>query len=117
MAFPMPLVIEKTRTVNFAGIRGTKNALLFEMPLQTRADLHAILVGIAKEETEQQLRLENPPQVVEVDNRTNVPLDQAERKIVVLYGVHLAAGAMRLVETELQAAINASTRPHSASTS
>lgn len=113
MTFPMPLVVEKSRTVTIGGVRGSKQSLAFEIGIQTKADLHAMLIGISKEETAQQIRIDNPPQVVEVDNKTNVPIDQAEKKVVVLFGTKLPAIAMSMVESELQQAILASTRPRS----
>jgi hypothetical protein len=110
MAFPMPLVILPTRTVNIGGQqRTTRQTLTAEIQKQTLADLHSMLVGIATEDTAQQEKLGNPPQLVEVDNRTNKPLDQAVAKIVVLFGTVLARAAMRMVETELRQAISRST--------
>jgi hypothetical protein len=113
MAFPLPTVIPKTRTVNLAGPILTKERLGYEITVQTKADLHAMLVGITTEEVEKQERIGNPPNLVEVDNRTNKPLDQVQRKVVVLFGVHLARAAMRMAETELSQAINASTTARS----
>jgi hypothetical protein len=110
MAFPMPLVVPKNRTVTIGGAgKTTRQTFATDVELQTRADLHAMLVGIAEEDTKQQIGFGNPPQLVEVDNRTNKPLDQAVRKIVVLFGTVLARAAMRMVETELKQAITRST--------
>jgi len=109
MAFAMPLVVPKSRSVNLAGQVGTRETLGAEIRAQSKADLHNMLVGIAREDTEQQERMGNPPQLVEVDNRTNKPLDQASRKVVVLFGTLLARAAMRMVETELRNAITRST--------
>jgi hypothetical protein len=109
MAFPMPTVIPKTRTINVGGQAGTRQTFGADVMLQSRADLHSMLVGIAGEDTAQQIRLGNRPQLVEVDNRTNKPLDQAQRKVVVLFGTVLARAAMRMVETELRNAISRST--------
>ena len=109
MAFAMPLVIPKSRTVRLCGQAFTRTTLGAEIILQSKADLHAMLVGIATEDTEQQIGFGNPPQIVEVDNRTNKPLDQAQAKVVVLFGVQLARAAMRMVEIELAAAIGSST--------
>jgi hypothetical protein len=105
----MPLVVPKSRRVNLAGQVGTRETLGAEIRAQSKADLHSMLVGIAREDTEQQERMGNPPQLVEVDNRTNKPLDQADRKVVVLFGTLLARAAMRMVETELRNAITRST--------
>ena len=109
MAFAMPLAVPKTRTVNLGGVVGSRETFGEVIRVQSKADLHSMLVGIATEDTRQQEQLNNPPQIVEVDNRTNKPLDQADRKIVILFGVQLARAAMRMVETELRQAINRST--------
>jgi hypothetical protein len=109
MAYPLPAVIPKTRTVTLGGTTLTRQQLGHEIAIQSKADLHSMLVGIATEDTKQQVSFGNPPQLVEVDNRTNKPLDQAVAKIVVLFGTVLARAAMRMVETELRQAINRST--------
>jgi hypothetical protein len=109
MAFPMPLVIPG-KTTNTLGGAGLRKPLGVEIHAQTKADLHSMLVGIASEDTAQQIKQNNPPQVVEVDNRTNKPLEQAVAKVVVLFGTVLAQAAMRMVETELTRAITSSTR-------
>lgn len=106
MAFAMPLVIPQKRTTTATGARVS---LLAEINAQSLADLHSMIVGITGEEAANQERLGNPPQLIEVDNRTNKPLDQAKGKVVVLFGVALAAAAMRMVETELRAAITRTT--------
>jgi hypothetical protein len=113
MAFPMPLVVPKSRTVNIAGQAMTRQTLAAEIQAQSKADLHSMLIGITREDTAQQQAMGNPPQLVEVDNRTNKPLDQASAKVVVLFGVQLAQAAMRMVEAELRQAIGKSTTARS----
>lgn len=110
MTFALPLVVPKSRAVNLGGMAGVRTTLTSEINAQSLADLHSILVGITREESANQERLGNPAQLVEVDNRTNKPLDQVKAKTVVLFGVALAAAAMRMVETELRQAISRSTR-------
>jgi hypothetical protein len=112
VAYPMPLVVPKSRTA--MGLGGTQRIpVSLEISKQTKADLHSMLVGITREETAQQIKLGNPPQVVEVDNRTNKPVDQVDKKVVVLFGTQLAAAAMRMIEIELRQAIGRSTTPRS----
>jgi hypothetical protein len=111
MAFPMPLVVPKTRTT-LGGKGGTsvsRFTLVRELQAQSNADLHSMLVGITREDTAQQIRLGNPPHIVTVDNMTNKPLEQVERKVVVLFGSALAKAAMGMVERELRQAIGRST--------
>lgn len=112
MSYPMPLVIPKTRTVNVGGgeaLRRTFN-LSDDIRAQSIKDVQSMIIGITREQVGIQMRLQNPPQVAEVDNRTNKPLEEVKSKSVVLFGVALAAAAMRLVESELRQAINRSTR-------
>lgn len=113
MAFAMPLVIPKSRRVNLAGMQISRMTLAAEIQAQTKADLQAMLIGITREDTAQQIRLENPPQLVEVDGKTNKDPEQATKKIVVVFGTALARAAMRMVETELAAAISHSTQAKS----
>ena len=108
--YPLPLVIPKDRSINLGAGQVGSRQLMPEIRAQTLADLHSMLVGITREQVAVQMRLNNPPQVVEVDNRTNKPLDEAKTKTVVLFGVVLAAAAMRLVESALRQAIANSTR-------
>ena len=111
MAYPMPLVVPKTRTT-LGGKGGTtvsRFTLAREINLQSMADLRSMLVGITREDTAQQITLGNPPHIVSVDNMTNKPVEQAERKVVVLFGSALAKAAMQMVETELRQAIFSST--------
>lgn len=111
MAFAMPLVVPKSKTVTLGGQSFNQVTLGVDISAQSAADVHSILTGIAYEETALQERLSNPPQVVEVDNRTNKPVDDVQAKIVVVYGVQLARTAMRVVEDELRRAIaNTTTR-------
>lgn len=109
MAFPMPLVVPPHRTINLGAGAATGLRLVEDMKVQSKADLHSMLVGTTSEKTAEQIRIGNPPQIVEVDNRTNKPIDQADRKIVVLFGTTLAKAAMSMVETELRRAITSST--------
>ena len=109
MAGPMPLVIDKRRTVNIGGQSYSKERLTREIDAQSRADVEAMIRNITAEETAQQIRLNNPPQLLEVDNLSGKSLRDVKRKAVVLFGVLLAAAAMRMAETELRANIQKTT--------
>jgi hypothetical protein len=113
MAFPMPLVVPKSRTVTLGGASLARVTITEELNAQYKADVHSALVGITREETAQQIRLDNPPQLLEVDDRTNKPVDQAERKVVVLFGTFLSRAAMQMVENALRSAIANSTNARS----
>jgi hypothetical protein len=79
------------------------------MHTQSVADVRAMIRGITLEQTGQQIRLGNPPQLLEVDARTGKRLEDVDKKTMVLFGTVLAAGAMRQVELELAGAITRST--------
>jgi hypothetical protein len=104
MAYPMPLVVPKrSSAVLGAGVQ--RVPLTLEINAQSRADIHSMLVGITREDTSEQIRLGNPPQVVEVDGNTGKALEQVEKRSVVLFGTTLAKAAMLVVETVLRQAI------------
>lgn len=113
MTFPMPVVIPPRRAVTLGGERFASERLLVEMQTQSLADVRAMLRGITFEVTRQQIALGNPPTLLEVDNRTGKPVEDVDKKTVVVYGVTLAASAMREVEIELAGAIARATTPHS----
>lgn len=109
MAYPMPLVVPPRRAVTLGGQRFGRETLLEEMHTQSVADVRAMLRGITIEQTAQQIRLGNPPQLLEVDGRAGKRVDDVNRRTVVVFGVVLAASAMRQVEMELANAIAGST--------
>ena len=112
MAFPMPTVIEKSRTVRLGGETFQRSTLGAEIAIQSKADLHSMLVGITREDSKQQLDAGNPPQLVVVDDATNKPVENVVAKVVVLFGTVLARAAMRMVEIELESNIRSSTTKH-----
>jgi hypothetical protein len=109
----LPLVIDRTRTVTLGGERLSSERLLVEMHDQSLADVQAMLRSISAEVIAEQARAGNPPQVVEVDGGAGRPVDDANKKVVAIFGVELAAAAMREVEGALRDAIQASTHAHS----
>ena len=109
MAYPMPVVIEKSRTTNIGGDAFLRKQLGAEIAIQSKADLHSMLVGITREDTKQQQEFGNPPQLVVVDGMTNKDVEAVKAKVVVLFGTVLARAAMRMVEIELQKNIRAAT--------
>ena len=113
MTFAMPVVVPKRRAVTLGGERLASERLLVEMQTQSLADVRAMLRGITFDVTRQQIALGNPPTLLEVDNRTGKRVEDVEKKTVVVYGVTLAASAMREVELELAGAIARATTPRS----
>jgi hypothetical protein len=107
-----PPVIPKTRTVTLGGQRYGRETLLQEINTQSLADVRALIARITRDVARQQLALGNPPQVLEVDGNTSTPVEAVQKKTVTLYGVVLAAAAMREVELALAQAIAQATTPH-----
>jgi len=106
-------VIQPRRTVTLGGEQAGREMFRVELQKQSLADVRSCIRFIAIEQTAQQIALGNPPQVLTVDGRTNKSLDDVGKQVVIVYGVALAASAMREVELELAGAIARSTRVHS----
>lgn len=114
MTFPMPTVIDKSRTVTLGEAGSfTKVTFSHDMVTQSQADVRSMLKGIAGEVTAQQIRMGNPPSLVEVDGRTNRPVDSVDKKVVVVFGQTLAAAAMAVVSAALRQAILSTTTSRS----
>lgn len=74
-----------------------------------KLDIQALLVSVTAEETANQEKLKNPPQMTHVDGRSNIPVSQAKKKVTVVFGDTLARSAMVLVENTLMGFIKATT--------
>jgi hypothetical protein len=109
----LPLVIAPNRTTTLGGERLTSQRLLVEVEKQSLSDVRFMMRSIAEAQVAAQARQGNPASVTAVDGGTGRDIDAALRKVVVLFGVVLAAAAMREVESALRDAIAASTRTHS----
>lgn len=113
MATLLPLVVPKNRTVTLGDTKFSRERLSEEIEAQSRADVEAIIRDITTRETANQIRLGNPPSVIEIDNSTTKRLAEVQKKSVVIYGTLLAGAAMRMAETELRAAILKTTNVNS----
>ncbi|RLC00596.1 MAG: hypothetical protein DRH90_18140 [Deltaproteobacteria bacterium] len=106
-----PLVIPKRRVVKVGGVAvGSKDTLNVEMEKQSLSDIQYLLKEITYEDTEQQIRLDNPPTRVAVDNRENKPVSQAEWKTEVQFGQIIDHIMIRTVQRELINAIRRTTQ-------
>jgi len=112
-----PLVIKKRKVINvrirgeFAGdlddrLIGKKDSLTVDVKNQTEADIKYLLRHITIAETEQQIKLKNPPTRVAVDNREGKQLALVERKTEVTYGNFLDRAMLKFVERSLFSAIH-----------
>jgi hypothetical protein len=109
----MPLVIPPRRAVTLGGQQFARETLIREMRTQSLADVRSMIAGTTFEQTNQQLRIGNPPTLLEVDGRAGRRVEDVDKRTVVLYGAILAASAMRQVEVELAGAIARATTPRS----
>ncbi len=105
----MALKIPKTKTVDLGGGHtGTRISLAQEVNTQSLEDVRTLLRETTERDTRQQVAQGNPPQFWEVDGQTGKPVEQAMKRTVVVFGAALAAAAMRLIESALEAAIRKS---------
>jgi hypothetical protein len=107
----LPTVVPKVRTI--AGEQVGREKFSVEMMTQSLADVRAMLRQITIQVTAEQIALQNPPQLLEVDGQSARTVEQAMKKTVVLFGNTLSAAAMRQVEIELRSAIARSTTSRS----
>lgn len=107
MSYPLRDVIPKTKT-NVVGKTETFT-LRDDINKQSLDDIQQLMKTIAADETEQQIRLGNPPSRIITDNREGKPATQAEKRIEVIFGASLPRLAMVTVEQALLAAIRKST--------
>lgn len=109
----MALVIPRSRTIDLGGGQsGTRVRLYEDMSKQSIEDIRTMLRQIAVRDTEQQKAIGNPPQFWETDGQTGKPIGEAQRRVVVVFGVVLVAAAMRLIEAALEQAIRATSTAH-----
>lgn len=90
-------------------LTGRRDSIALDLAEISRDSINRALRVVIASETAAQIRLDNPPQVMTVDNASGKPLEQAERKVVVLFGTVLARAAMATLESTLRASILAST--------
>lgn len=100
-----PTVIPRTRTVNLGGQTMTRERFDQEIAAQSLSDIRAYMRQLVEDDTDEQIRLGNPPQLLEVDSRTGKLLADIQRRAVVTFGTALPKAAMRIIEQALFEAI------------
>jgi len=111
-----PIVIAKRKVINvrirgeFAGgsderLVGKKETLTVDMQTQGFSDIRYMIRRITIEETDNQIRLKNPPSRIAVDNREGKQLALVERRTEVTYGNFLDVQMLKFVERSLMSAI------------
>jgi hypothetical protein len=106
-----PTVIPRTRTVTVGGERFQSERFDQEVQAQSLADIRAYMRQLVEDDTNEQIRLGNPPQLLEVDARTGKLLADIQRRAVVTFGTALPKAAMRIIEDALFDAIARTTDP------
>lgn len=103
----LPIVVEQRRTQNVGGqkmVRATAD-IAIDMNKQSSADVRNLIQLITVQETEKQMKLNNPASQITVDNSAAKPLNTVFYKAVVVYGSLLRKLMLKQVEMELSKAI------------
>ena len=103
------MINTKTRTIDIGGSTFERDVISKSVQGWTREQVHAALRQTAIGITGQQAKLGNVASTVTVDNSSFKSVDQAEKKIVVLFGTMLAKAVVAAVQRALIATIEAST--------
>ncbi len=74
-----------------------------------KEDIRNMLIAIVSNESANQTRINNPPTITDVDGQKNKPIQQVNKKIVVLFNTQLDVSVLKKVESLLFANISAST--------
>jgi hypothetical protein len=103
------MINTKTRTIDIGGSTFERDVISKSVQGWTREQVHAALRQTAIGIVGQQAKLGNVASTVTVDNSSFKSVDQAEKKIVVLFGTRLAKAVVTAVQRALIATIEAST--------
>jgi hypothetical protein len=103
---------QKFRTIDIGGSAFTREVITESVQGWTREQVHAALRQTAIEIVRWQSKQGNVASTVTVDNNSFKSVDQAEKKIVVTFGAHLARAVVAAIENALIATIEASTEKH-----
>jgi hypothetical protein len=99
----------KTRTIDIGGSAFERDVISKSVQGWTREQVHSALRQTAVDIAGEQAKLGNVASSITVDNSTFKSITQAERKVVVLFGTHLARAVVMAVQRALLATIEAST--------
>jgi len=103
------IVLPKSKTIDIGGSTYQRDIVTQHVQGWTREQVHAALRQTGVDITDQQVKLGNTPSAITVDNSSFKSVDQAEKKIVVLFGTRLANAVVTAVQRALIATIEAST--------
>jgi len=87
---------------------GLRESLTLDLGKQTLSDIQFVLTEIAVQETRGQIKADNPPSRVVIDNREGKPLEFAERKIEIDYGEFLDKLMIQQIERSVLASVRSS---------
>jgi hypothetical protein len=98
------------KVINYdGGVTVTQERLAVDVTNYTRNQVIELLRKISASQTEEQVRLGNPPDLLVVDNTRGKPIGQAVRRVVVNFGTMLRPAALAELKSILQKAIERST--------
>lgn len=103
---------ESRRVVNLTGgAVAASQTLKYDVSALGRDDIRRLMLSIVERDVAAETAAGNPPSITEVDGNKMKPASQAQKKIIVLFGVQLPVAALRTIEGLLMDAIAASTTP------
>ena len=99
----------KTRTIDIGGSTFERDVISKSVQGWTRDMVHQTLRQTGVDIADQQVKLGNIPSAITVDNSSYKSINVAEKKIVILFGTHLARAVVAAVQRALIATIDATT--------
>jgi len=103
---PVKVKQTKTMNVNLLGNRiGQKDILTLDIKTQLESDVQWAIQAIAANETHAQIRMENPPTRVLVDNTDTKPVKYVKYNIQVHYGNRVDQLMIKAIENEVKSAV------------
>jgi hypothetical protein len=91
------------------GLSITQDQLAVDVTNYTRNQVIELLRKISASETERQVAIDNPPDLLVVDKTRNKPISQAVRRVQVMFGTALRPEALTVLKSLLAKAIARST--------
>lgn len=106
----LPVPKDKTYTARDGNV---KQKLAYDVSAFTYNEVRKLMVLIAEEETAEQIRIDNPPAFVNVDNQRGKSILEARRRITISFGSRLKVAALASLKAGLVKAISTATVRHS----